>query len=829
MMDAFWRDLRFAIRGLARAPAFTAVAVLTLAIGIGANTAIFSVVNAVLLRPLAYAQPDQLVALTSSMTGRNLQDVPVSAPEFNDYRREVDAFSDVAAAWPININLTEVGEPERVAAAVVSPNFFRLLGAAPVLGRDFTEQDTGGHIGFVAMISYDLWQRRFGGDRDVIGKRVRLDDDPITIVGVMPKGFRHPGESNTAPLEVWAPVDLSDPDPNFVNNRQARVLQVVARLKPGHTIADAQQALDGLRLRWYDQYPNAYPRAIGWRVDAVPLADKVVGKVRPALLILLGAVGCVLLIACANVANLLLARSSTRGREIAIRTAMGGSRASLVRQLLTESLFLAALGGGLGLLLAVWGTGALSGLAALYLPRAREIGIDHAVLAFTAGLIVLTGVGFGLLPALQATRLDLQSVLKDAGKGTSAGARRSRLRSTLVVAEVALALVLLAGAGLLLRSFERLVRVEPGLNPDGLLTLQIWLPVPNDAANGRFATPARRLAYYDRIIAAMNQIPGARSVALASQLPLQEPVGTAGPQARATIGFDIVDRPVAPDEPPRGAQFRIVSPNYFATMQIPIVRGRTVGGENDSTSPVEVAVNRTLAAKYWPGKDPVGAQVRLFGPKGPVANIVGVVGDVRQFRLDQPAEEEIFASNRRFPTQQAAFVIRTEGAPEGLTAAAIRAIRSVDPQQPIFSIMPMTRILADAGAERRFSLLLLTLFAGIALLLSVIGIYGVMAYATTQRRQEIGIRMALGAGSRQVLGLVIGQGLRLVALGVAIGLTGAWALSRVLTSQLYGVSARDPLTYLAVALLLGAVALAASYLPARRATRVDPMSSLRAE
>jgi putative ABC transport system permease protein len=828
MMDAFWRDLRFAIRGLARSPAFTAVAVLTLAIGIGANTAIFSVVNAVLLRPLAYAEPGQLVALTSSMTGRNLQDVPVSAPEFNDFRREVDAFSDVAAAWPININLTEVGEPERIAAAVVSPNFFRLLGAAPILGRDFTDQDTGGHIGYVAMISYDLWQRRFGGERDVIGKRVRLDDDPMTIIGVLPKGFRHPVESNTAPLEVWAPVDLGDPDPNFVNNRQARVFQTVARLKPGHTIADAQQALDGLRLRWYGQYPDAYPRALGWRVDAVPLAERVVGKVRPALLILLGAVGCVLLIACANVANLLLARSSTRGREIAIRTAMGGSRASLIRQLLTESLLLAALGGGLGLLLAVWGTGTLSGLAALYLPRAREIGIDRAVLGFTAGLIVLTGIGFGLLPALQATRPDLQSVLKDTGKGTSAGARRSRLRSGLVVAEVALALVLLAGAGLLLRSFERLVQVEPGFNPDGLLTLQIWLPVPNDAANGRFATPTQRLAYYDRIVAAASQIPGARSVALASQLPLQG-AGGPGPLGRANIGFDIVDRPVAPDEPPRNAEFRTVSPNYFATMQIPIVRGRTVGGENDSTSPVEVVVNRTLAATYWPGKDPVGAQVRLFGPKGPVANIVGVVGDVRQLRLDQPAKEEIFASSRRFPTQQAAFVIRTDGAPEGLTASAIRAIRSVDPQQPIFSIMPMTRILADAGAERRFSLLLLTLFAGIALLLSVIGIYGVMAYATTQRQQEIGIRMALGAGSRQVLRLVVGQGLRLVALGVAIGLTGAWVLSRVLTSQLYGVSARDPATYLAVALLLGAVALAASYLPARRATRVDPMSSLRAE
>ena len=819
-MDAFWRDLRFALRGLGRSPAFTAVAVLTLALGIGANTAIFSVVNTVLLRPLAYADPDRLVALTSSLSGRGVNDVPASAPEVNDYRREVDAFADVAAAWPININLTDVTEPERIAAAVVSPNFFRLLGTAPILGRDFTEQDTGGHIGYVALISYELWQRRFGGDRGVIGKTVRLDDDPMTIIGVMPRGFRHPIETNQAPLELWAPVDLTDPDPQFVNNRQARVLQTIARLKPGHTMADAQHALDDLRERWYTQYPDAYPRAVGWRVDAVPLADRVVGRVRPALLILLGAVGCVLLIACANVANLLLARSTTRGREIAIRTAMGGSRPSIVRQLLVESLVLAALGGALGLMLAVWGTSALSGLAALYLPRARDIGIDRSVLGFTAGLILLTGIGFGLLPALQATRPDLQSVLKDTGKGMTTGARRSRLRSGLVVVEVALALVLLAGAGLLLRSFEQLVRVEPGFNPGGLLTLQIWLPVPHDAAKGRFAKPPQRLAYYDRILAAMGEIPGARQVALASQLPLQ---------GRGDIAFDIVSRPVAPDEPPRGAEFRAVSPNYFETMQIPIVRGRTVESFSPPTVPAEVVVNRALAAKYWPNQDPVATQLRLFGPKGPLATIVGVVGDVRQLRLDLPAREEIFASSRRFTGQQVSFVIRTDGPPDGLTAGAIRAIRSVDPQQPIFSVMPMTRILADAGAERRFSLLLLTLFAGIALLLSVIGIYGVMAYATTQRQHEIGIRMALGAGSRQVLSLVVGQGLRLVGLGLLFGLIGAWTLSRVLTSQLYGVSARDPVTYVAVALLLGGVALAASYLPARRATRVDPMSSLRSE
>jgi putative ABC transport system permease protein len=402
----------------------------------------------------------------------------------------------------------------------------------------------------------------------------------------------------------------------------------------------------------------------------------------------------------------------------------------------------------------------------------------------------------------------------------TAGARRSGLRSGLVVLEVALALVLLAGAGLLLRSFERLVRAEPGFNPDGLLTLQIWLPWPNDPEKGRFFTPQQRLAFYDRAVAAVGAVPGARQVALASHIPLK---------GQNDVGFDIVDRPVAPDEPPRSAELRTITPNYFETMEIPLVRGRTVGGVNDSTSPVEVVINRTMAAKYWPGEDPVGRQLRLFGARGPLANIVGVAGDVRQVRLDLPPREEIFASVRRFTGQQAAFVIRTDGRPDALADAAMKAIRGVDPEQPIFAVMPMSRVLADAGAERRFSLLLLTLFAGIAFALSVIGIYGVMAYATSQRRHEIGIRMALGAGSSEVLGLVVGQGMRLVGLGLLLGLTGAWVLSRVLTSQLYGVSARDPVTYVTVALLLGAVALAASYVPARRAVRVDPMASLRSE
>jgi len=819
-MDAFWRDLRFALRGLGRSPAFTAVAVLTLALGIGANTAIFSVVNAVLLRPLAYTQPDQLVSLRARLLGRNARDVPMSQPEYHDILNEVPAIRDLAAVWPININLTGSDEPERIQAAVVSYNYFSLLGVAPALGRDFVKADDQGHIGYVALISYDLWRRRFGGERSVIGRTVRLDDDPITIVGVMPKGFRHPVESGASPMELWAPVSLDDPDTNFVNLRRARVFDLIGRLKPGATVDQLHAQLLALTGRLASRYPDAYPPALGWQAEGIPLAERVVGNVRPALLVLLGAVGFVLLIGCANVANLLLARATTRDREIAIRTAMGGSRLRLMRQLLTESVLLSALGGLVGLLIAAWGTSALGDLARLYLPRARDIGIDQSVLGFTAVLTILTGLGFGIIPAFQASRPDLQSVLKDAGRGATAGAPRNRVRGALVVMEVAVALVLLAGAGLLLRSFQRLIEVEPGFNPDHLLALQVWLPVQNDPSKGRYFTDTQRRAFFTRTFDAVAQVPGVREVAQVSRLPYR---------GRGEGRFEIEGRPTPPDQPSPAAEFRQVTPGYFHTMQIPILRGRTLAPVVDSTGPAEAVINQTLANKYWPNDDPIDRRVQVFGPQGPLVTIVGVARDVRQAAPDQPPRDEIFLSSQRFPNQEMAFVVRADGDPERLGPAVTRAIRSVDPDQPVFGVKPMTKILSEASAERRFSLLLLMLFAGLALLLSAIGIYGVMAYSTTQRRHEIGIRLALGAGSSDVLSLVVGQGMRLVGIGLLLGLTGAWLLSRVLTSQLYGISARDPLTYLSVAAILGLVALAASYLPARRALRVDPMTSLRSE
>jgi putative ABC transport system permease protein len=819
MMDVFWRDARFAVRSLLRSPAFTAIAVLTLAIGIGANTAIFSVVYSVLLRPLAYAEPEQLLSIRAAYSGTGAQDITASQPEYNDILKGVSALQNLAAVYPININLTGLGEPQRIQASVVSDNYFRVLGVAPARGRDFTSDDDRGQIGYVVIISHDLWQKRFGGDPGVIGKTVRLDDDPMTIIGIMPRGFRHVLESGASPMEVWAPIALDNPDTNFLNVRNARVYDLIGRLKPGRTIEDAQAELGVLAGRLQEEYPQIYPTNQGWHPVAKPLAEQVVGDVRPALLVLLGAVGFVLLIGCANVANLLLARATVREREIALRTALGSSRGRLVSQLLTESLVLAIMGGGLGLVLAAWGSNALGRLVALYLPRAGEIQLSLPVLGFTAFLILLTGVAFGLIPALQASRADLQGVLKDSGRG-SAGAPRTRMRAALVVAEVAVALMLLAGAGLMLRSFQRLMAVEYGFDPDRLLTLQVWLPVPNDRSKGRFQTHQQRRTFYDRSLAAVQAVPGVRTAAFTSRLPLR---------GQNDARLVIEGRPVGPDDPPVTAQVRLVSPNYFETMGIPLLSGEPLPELEDSLSNGSVLVNRTMAEKYWPGEDPIGRRVR-FGNDGPWVTVRGVVGDVRQIGLADPPREELYGSYRAVSPNEMAMVVRTgDDDPERLGAAVTAAIRGVDPEQPVFSVMSMERVIENASAERRISMVLLLLFAGMALLLSAIGIYGVMAYTTTQRRQEIGIRLALGAGTPDVLRLVVGQGMRLVFVGLATGLLGAWLLSRALASQLYGITAQDPVTYATVAVLLGTVALVATWVPARRATRVDPMISLRVE
>ena len=820
-MDTLMQDLRYAARTLLRAPGFTLVAILTLALGIGANTAIFSVVRAVVLKPLSYEEPQQLVALRGLVTVRNVIDIGSSAPEYRDFRDRVPSIREAAGVWPININLTGEGSPERIQAAVVTTNYTRVLGVEPILGRAFNPDDDLGKIGYVALISYDLWQRRFGGDSTVIGKKVRLDDDPMTIIGVMPRGFRHPMERGSSPMELWAPVNLDNTDPNFVNVRGFRMLEVIGRLKPGATVAGAQAEVDALTAHLKTEYPNDYPQRFAWRASLIPLAEKVVGDVKPALVVLLGAVGFVLLIACANVANLMLTRATGRGREIAIRTALGSSRGRMVRQLLTESLLLAVIGGALGTLLAVWGTAALGRLSMVYLPRAREIGIDGGVLAFTALLSIVTGIVFGLLPAIHGSRADVQSVLNEGGRGASAGKTRARLRAGLVVTEIAVALVLVAGAGLLLRSFQRLVAVDPGFDPARRLTLQVWLPIPNDAPKGRYFTLQQRSAFYQRIQESVGQVPGVTEAALVSRLPFD---------GRSTGRFTIEGRPpLAADEPPPRAELRSVSPNFFKAMGIAVLQGEGFPAVADSSSRGTIVINQVLAEHYFPNENPVGRRIQLFGDQGPWMEIAGVVAATRQISLEAPPAEEIYLDVRRNAGNAMAMVIHTAGAPLNQRAAVLKAIRDIDAEQPVFGVRSMEQVVSEVGAPRRFSLLLLGLFATMALLLSAIGIYGVMAYSTSQRRHEMGIRMALGALPRDVFSLVVGQGMKLVALGLAIGLVGAWALSRVLTQQLFEVRPSDPLTYATAAVVLGAVALLANYLPAQRASKTDPLISMRSE
>jgi predicted permease len=618
-------------------------------------------------------------------------------------------------------------------------------------------------------------------------------------------------------VDIWVPIDIESPDPQFVNARNARVFDLVARLNPGTTQAQAQLDLDRVTAQMRSQFPDIYRAGQGWQVKAQPLAEKVVGNVRSALLVLLGAVGFVLLISCLNVANLTLARASAKEREVAIRTALGGTPRQLARQMLTESLMLALLGGALGLIVATVGTMALSRLTVLYLPRAREIGIDGAVLVFTGLLVLLTGLAFGLLPALGAARANLQTTLKETGRGSSASGKGLRLRAVLVVAEVAFALVLLAGAGLLIRSFTQLVAVQPGFDPGNLLTMQVWLSVQNKPEEGKYFTPVQKLAFYDRVRDQIQQVPGVRSMGFTSRLPLRGQQG---------ISFEVEGQPVDADQPRPSAERRTVSASYFPTMGIPFVRGQNFSELADSNAPLQVVINQTLANRYWPNEDPVGRRVKL-GQN--FASIAGVVGDVHDVGLERPVRETMYLSYRALVPQQIAIVVRTSSRPEELSQQLVAAIRSVDPEQPVFAVSPMTQVIDDATAERRFSLLLLSFFAGVALMLAGIGIYGVISHATEQRRQEIGIRRALGADAYNVFGLILKGGLQLVAIGLVIGLAGAWLLSQVLASQLFGIGAHDPVTFLLVPVVLLGISLLALYLPARRALQVHPMTALRSE
>ncbi|HYM11188.1 MAG TPA: ABC transporter permease [Bryobacterales bacterium] len=812
------QDFRFALRTLMKTPRFTAAAAITLALGIGANTAIFSVVEAVLLRPLPYRDPSRLVVVMESSV-RHGGSIPAAPANFFDWRQQSTVFDSIAAAeaWggTFTVPQGQPGRPEQIPGLHVTTDLFGALGVPPLLGRTFSAEDGLPGNRRVLVLSYRLWQRRFGGDPSVIGKTIQLTGENYTVLGVMPPGFRFAPFWQTE-AEFWAPLDYT---PAREHDRRGNSLRVFARLKPGVTLEQARSEMRGIARRLEQQYPRTNTDSTA---RVTPLQEMTVGSVRPALLILAGAVAFILLIACANVANLMLARATARRREIAVRLALGASRFRLIRQLLAESMLLAVAGGATGLLLAWWGIHALIAttpdIARFGLPRQQGIGIDGTVLAFTCLLSLATGVMFGFAPALQASKTDLNASLKEGGRAPMGGAR-TRLRSALVVSEIALASMLLAGAGLLIRSFQKLHSIDPGFRPRNVLTLAV------SAAGSPHAGVVQRAAFYHRLVEQAAAIPGVQSASAVNHIPLAGDLWT--------NDFTIEGRPAPRPGSEPSAVYRVVLPDYFRTMGIALLEGRDFTERDTGNAPAVILINQALARRFWPGEDPLGKRMKLGGADSQSSwlTIVGVVRDVKQWGWADKPGNEMYLPYYQTASPQAytTLVVRAAADPAMLVKALPAAIWSLDKDLPISGLASMEDIVSNSMWQPRFSMLLLGSFAAVALLLASVGIYGMMSYAVSQRTHEIGIRMALGARPRDVLTMVIRQGAALAAIGLALGLAGSLVLTRLLSSLLYQVSTTDPPTFAAISALLAAVALAASYLPARGATKVDPLAALRYE
>jgi putative ABC transport system permease protein len=803
------QDLRYAARMLKKNPGFTAVAVIALALGIGANTAIFSVVNTVLLRPLPYKDPEQLVMVWEDATKHGYpRDTPAAA-NYVDWRDQNSVFSGMAAIADSDLNLTNAGDPERLKGRRVSANLFPLLGVEPQLGRVFSAAEDKPGAQLVTVLSYRLWQRRFGSDPNIVGKTLTLNDEPYTVIGVMPARFEFPEKDD----ELWVPIAFGARE---AANRNTHYLEVVARLKPSVTLEQAQTEMTTIGARLQQQYPQSNTD-IG--VALTSLHEHVVGDIKPALLILLGAVGLVLLIACANVANLLLARAAIRQKEIALRVALGARRWRLLRQFLTESVLLATIGGILGLAIAYAGLSLLRTFIPENISQAREISLDLKVLGFTLLVSILTGLIFGLAPAIQAVRMNQSETLKEGGRDSVTGRSGKRLRGLLVTAEVAVSLVLLIAAGLLINSFLRLRNIDPGFRVDHLLTMKVELP------GLKYEQAPRRNEFYNNVVQRVQSLAGVHSAAVTTNVPLQNRQGN-------SISIQIEGRPQLPPGQEPIVVTRIVSPGYFDTMGIPLLAGRQLTDHDAEKSPSVAVVSETMAHRHWPGEEAVGKRFAI----GKVTSdadwiqIVGVVKDVRQFELGAQPKAQMYFSYRQadffWPED---LVVRTDVEPASLAASVRKAVWDIDKDQPVSNIRTMEDILADSIARQRFSMLLLGVFAGVALLLAAVGIYGVMSYSVAQRTHEIGIRMALGAQTGAVLKLAVGYGLKLVLTGVLIGLVAAFVLTRLMSTLLFGVTATDPATFALISLLLISVAAIASYIPARRATKVDPLIALRYE
>ena len=803
-MNALWQDLRYGMRMLLKAPGFTLIAVLTLALGIGATTAIFSVVNGVLLRELPYRDEARLVTLWQNDLKSGIEREEVSPANFFDWRDRVQSCDIVAAAEPFAFNLSNDGEPETFRSWLVTQGFLEALGTAALYGRAFLPEEYQPGKGQVIVIGYGLWQRRFGGDPNLIGRQLTLNGRPHTVVGVMPPEFQYP-----VGRELWAP---RMPRPNDMQIRSATYIRVIGRLKPGRTAAEAQAEMNTIAGQLAKEYPQTNS---GTGSVIVPLRDVLIGRMRQALLVLLSAVGCVLLIACANVASLLLVRLTERSRELAIRAALGAGRGRLLRQLLIESGVLALLGGAAGVLVAYWLIDAIVALSPADLPRIHQVGLNPMMLGFAVGISLLTALLFGLAPALQLAKPNLQEALKSEGRAVTGGERQQRLRNLLVVSEIALALVLLVGAGLLARSFVTLLRVNPGFVTERALTLETLV--------SRGLTPEQRTALVEQMHQRVTSLPGVQSAAVSSALPFHDN------QVTIPTGMQIEGRVAQAEQNPTAYVISITT-DYLRTMGIRLRRGRELNPFDKADSAPVAVINQSLAARHWPLEEPVGKKVTLNVSGKPVTcEIIGVVGDVRPNGFDSEPRPEIYLPYAQSPASLVTWVVRTAGDPGHQLAAVKEKIREANPAQTFLSIATLDQLADRTLSQRRFNLLLLGAFAVLALILAGIGLYGLISFSTAQRTHEIGVRMALGAQSGDVLRLVIGQGLRLVLIGTAVGLAGALALTRLMRGLLFGIGATDPLTFAGVAAILIGVALLACWIPARRATKVDPMVALRCD
>jgi predicted permease len=804
MMDSLLQDLRYALRSLRQNPGFTLAAVLTLAIGLGGNTAIFSLVNGVLLRPLPFPQPEQLVIAWGRhpAVGRET----ASLPDFLDWQAGAHSFKQLAAVARTNYTVNGRGEPELVSGAVVTANFFRALGVTPAAGRGFLPGEDRRAAPRVAILGYSYWKRRYAGQADAVGQQIDVGaEGPYTIVGIAPHDLRWDGEVN-----LWTPLATDSTRP-----RRADFLTVVGRLREGATLSAAQHELAAVAQQLEERYPDTNA---GWQAELVPLQEELVGNVRPALLMFMGAVGLVLLIACSNVANLMLARLTSRYREIAVRTALGASRSRLLRQLLVESTVLALIGGVVGLLVAVWGVDALRLTQSRAIPRIESVTLDWRVLAFGLGLTLASGLVFGLMPALRLLGSDPQNGLREGSRAAAGSQAVGGARRGLVLAEVAIAVVLLSGAGLLLRSFTRLLQVNPGFRVDNVLTAQITLP------RVKYADQSRRVALYAELNARIGATPGVGSAGLVSSAPLGDGV--------PYNSFEIEHAPVTDPAAVQDAELLVATSNYFATLNIPLLRGRLFGPEDRAEAPGVAVINQTMARRYWKGRDPLGTRITRDDPRDPAARwytIVGIVGDVRHERLSEPAYPQLYLAMAQAADRRMILTARLSGDPMQVVTVLRRTLAELDPQVPLSNVRTMRERVAESTARPRASATLLAIFATTALLLALVGVYGVIAYGVNQRTRELGIRVALGARPREILRLVLGQGMVPVFAGLGVGLLCALAGSRVLRSMLFEVGPSDLLTYALATGSVLAAAIAAGFWPARRATRVDPIVALRSE